>query len=157
MKKYLLFFCLIITVFSACKKSEEDNFDHEAQAKTDDAQIAAYLTANSITATKDASGLYYQVITPGSAEKPTLTNGIYITYKGTLMSTAVAFEDRTSPYYFSNLGGLIEGWRIGLPKIGRGGQIKLFIPSGLAYKNVAQSGIPANSVLIFDIKLVNFN
>ncbi len=156
MKKYLLFFCLIITTLSACKKSEKDNFDHAAQAKIDDAAISTYLTTNSITATKDASGLYYQIITPGSTEKPTVNNGIYITYEGKLMSTGVVFETKASPYYFQALNNLIEGWKIGLPKIGKGGRIVLYIPSGLAYKNV-ESSVPANSILIFDISLINFN
>jgi FKBP-type peptidyl-prolyl cis-trans isomerase FkpA len=157
MKTYLLFFFLIITAFSACKKSDKDNFDHEAQAKLDDAQIVAYLASKSITAVKDPSGLYYQIITPGGAVKPTLDNGPYITYKGTLMSTATVFDEKTSPYYFANINGLIEGWKIGLPKIGKGGRIMLFVPSGLGYKNQDQGSIPANSVLIFDITLVDFN
>src|SRR4051812_15734366 len=128
MKKYLLFFCLIITVLTACKKSSK--FDAEAQAKLDDAQIASYLSTNSITATKDASGLYYQIITPGSAAKPAVTNGIYITYEGKLMSTGVVFDSKSSPYYFSTMEKLIQGWQIGVPKIGKGGHIKLFVPSG---------------------------
>ncbi len=155
MKKYLLFFCALIAVLSACKKT--DKFDAEGQAKLDDAQIVAYLTANNITATKDASGLYYQIITPGSDEKPTLESGPYITYVGTLMSTGAEFDKRDSPYYFERLSGLIEGWQIGLPKIGKGGHIKLFVPSGLAYKEQGTSAVPANSVLIFDITLYGFN
>jgi FKBP-type peptidyl-prolyl cis-trans isomerase FkpA len=155
MKRYLLFFFLTITALTACKKSEK--FDAEAQAKLDDAQIVAYLAAKNITAVKDPSGLYYQIITPGGAVKPTLDNGPFITYKGTLMSTAVVFDEKTSPYYFANINGLIEGWKIGLPKIGKGGRIMLFVPSGLGYKNEATGGIPANSVLIFDITLVDFN
>ena len=155
MKRYLLFFFLTITALTACKKS--DKFDTEAQAKLDDAQITAYLSKNNISAVKDASGLYYQIITPGSAAKPTLANGPYITYKGSLMSTAVVFEEKTTPQYFSSIDGLIEGWKIGLPKIGKGGRIMLFIPSGLAYKNEDRSSIPANSVLIFDITLIDFN
>jgi len=157
MKRYLLFFCLIITALSACKKSDTDNFDHEAQAKIDDAKIVAYLATNNITAVKDPSGLYYQIITPGSADKPILSNGPYITYRGSLMETGVVFDEKTTPYYFSKLDGLIEGWKIGLPKIGKGGRIMLYVPSGLGYKNTDTGTIPANSVLIFDITLVNFN
>jgi len=155
MKRYLLFFCLIITVLTACKKSEK--FDAEAQAKLDDAQIATYLTTNGITAIKDASGLYYQIITPGGATKPTVTNGVYITYTGNLMSTGYLFDSKTTPYYFSTMEKLIQGWQIGVPKIGKGGRIKLFVPSALAYKNEPNSIIPLNSVLIFDITLVDFN
>ena len=35
-----------------------------------------------------------------------------------------------------------------------GGRRELIIPAKLAYKNQAQSGIPANSTLIFDIDLL---
>jgi FKBP-type peptidyl-prolyl cis-trans isomerase FkpA len=158
MKRYLLFFFLTITALSACKKTDKDNFDHEAQAKLDDAQIVAYLAKNNITAVKDASGLYYQIITPGGAEKPTLDKGPYVTYIGTLMSNGTVFDRVDSPpYYQSNFYGYIQGWQIGLPKIGKGGRIMLFVPSGLAYKNQDQGTIPANSVLIFDITLVDFN
>lgn len=155
MKRYLLFFCLIITALSACKKSEK--FDPEAQAKLDDAQITAYLAKENITAVKDPSGLYYQIINPGSAEKPTTANGPYLTYVGTLMSNGTEFDRKDTPYYFPTLDGLIEAWKIGVPKIGKGGRIKLFVPSGLGYKNEGTAVIPANSVLIFDITLVNFN
>ncbi len=155
MKRYLLLFCMVIAGLAACKKSEK--FDAEAQAKLDDAQIVKYLSDSSIVATKDESGLYYQIITPGSASKPTVSNGIYITYEGKLMSTSAVFDTKTSPYYFASMTGLIQGWQIGVPKIGKGGRIKLFIPSGLAYKNEASGGVPANSVLIFDITLVDFN
>ena len=145
----------MIAGFAACKKS--DKFDAEAQAKLDDAQIVKYLADNSITATKDESGLYYQIVTAGSADKPTVNNGVYLTYEGKLMSNATVFDSKTSPYYFADMTTLIEGWKIGVPKIGKGGRIKLFVPSGLAYKNDASGAIPANSVLIFDITLVNFN
>lgn len=155
MKRYLLFFCLIIISAAACKKSEK--FDTDAQAKLDDAQIIAYLTKENITATKDPSGLYYQIITPGGTEKPTLDSGPYLTYVGTLMSNGTAFDKKDTPWYQPNFYGFIEGWQIGVPKIGRGGRIKLFIPSGLAYKNEDRGTIPANSVLIFDITMTDFN
>ncbi len=145
----------MIAGLSACKKS--DKFDAEAQAKLDDAQIVKYLADNNITATKDGSGLYYQITNLGTGDKPTVSNGIYITYEGKLMSNGTVFDSKTTPYYFENMTDLIQGWQIGLPKIGKGGSIKLFVPSGLGYKNNATSSVPANSVLIFDISLVGFN
>jgi FKBP-type peptidyl-prolyl cis-trans isomerase len=50
---------------------------------------------------------------------------------------------------------VIAGWREGLQLFGKGGKGTLFIPSQLAYGNTPMSGIPANSVLIFDIHLIN--
>ncbi|HET8828665.1 MAG TPA: FKBP-type peptidyl-prolyl cis-trans isomerase, partial [Pelobium sp.] len=51
------------------------------------------------------------------------------------------------------LGNLIAGWRLGIPKIRTGGKIRLIIPSGYGYGDVAKQGIPANSILDFEIEL----
>jgi FKBP-type peptidyl-prolyl cis-trans isomerase FkpA len=69
------------------------------------------------------------------------------------------FDQETNQLY--TLGGLIAGWQQGLPLISKGGVIKLYIPPSLGYGNTAQDGkngnvaIPANSILIFNIDLIN--
>jgi hypothetical protein len=52
------------------------------------------------------------------------------------------------------LGSLIPGWQIGLPLIHKGGEIKLIVPSSLAY-GCGNGPLPANSILYFDIHLVD--
>ncbi|MEN9448088.1 MAG: hypothetical protein RJA25_1378, partial [Bacteroidota bacterium] len=47
-------------------------------------------------------------------------------------------------------------WQEGIPLIGKGGKIKLLIPSALGYGTTAHGAIPANSILIFDIQLDSF-
>jgi FKBP-type peptidyl-prolyl cis-trans isomerase len=50
---------------------------------------------------------------------------------------------------------LIKGWQIGLPACKVGGKIHLVIPSSLAYSIRTRSPkIPPNSVLVFDIEVV---
>jgi len=49
---------------------------------------------------------------------------------------------------------LIAGWQIGLPLIHKGGEIKLIVPSSLAY-GCGNGPLPANSILYFDIHLVD--
>jgi FKBP-type peptidyl-prolyl cis-trans isomerase FkpA len=150
MKKYLLILCVLFTAFSACKKS--DDFDATKQAATDDAAIQAYLTAKNITAVKDFSGLYYQVVTPGTGAYPTASSTVTVKYVGTLLN-GTQFDSSTS--FTTALSGVIKGWTIGLQHINATGRINLFIPSGLAYGNTETGSIPKNSVLLFTIDLVS--
>jgi FKBP-type peptidyl-prolyl cis-trans isomerase FkpA len=121
--------------------------------------LLSYLTSNSITAVKDSSGLYYQVTNAGTGTSPNLCSTIQINYLGKLVNGSV-FDGRDNTVFV--LGTLIDGWKIGIPLIKKGGQIRLFIPPSLGYGSSDvrdQSGrvvIPGNSILIFDITLLDF-
>ena len=52
---------------------------------------------------------------------------------------------------------LIDGWKIGLPLIKKGGHIKLVIPSSLAYGCSGYGTIPPNTPIFFDINLIDFH
>lgn len=142
----LLFFTLFIV--SSCSKDSD-------YAQKDDKLIRDYLTKNNLTAQKSASGLYYTITVPGDSTKPTLNSQITIHYKGYLLDGSEfdsSYSGSAPTFPMSNL---IEGWREGLQLYGKGGKGSLFIPSALAYGTSAMPGIPANSVLIFDIYLIN--
>jgi FKBP-type peptidyl-prolyl cis-trans isomerase len=49
---------------------------------------------------------------------------------------------------------VILGWTEGIPYFKEGGSGKLLIPSALAYGPNGTTGIPPNSVLIFEIELI---
>lgn len=151
MKKYFLLLSLLIVAVSSCKK---DSFDASKQAATDDTAIKAYIAANNITATEDPSGLYYQVLTPGTGPYPASTSTVSVNYNGKLLNGSV-FAPLSS--LTSSLATLIKGWQIGIPHVNAGGRILLIIPSGLGYGNTASGSIPANSVLVFTIDLLSFS
>jgi FKBP-type peptidyl-prolyl cis-trans isomerase FkpA len=117
--------------------------------------IEDYLTANNLTAQSTASGLYYIIEKPGDANRhPKITSKVKADYRGYL-TTGVVFDETYStgkPADFS-LSSVVLGWREGLQLIGLNGKIKLLIPSALGYGAAPQGGIPANSVLIFDVEL----
>jgi FKBP-type peptidyl-prolyl cis-trans isomerase len=78
-------------------------------------------------------------------------------YKGTIAQTGVKFDssyDRGEPATFS-LSQVIPGWQQGVPGMKVGGKRRLVIPSNLAYGSQAQSTIPANSDLVFEIELLS--
>lgn len=154
MKKYFLLLVIFAACFSSCRKIVT-NDTTTSQAATDDALIQAYIKQYNVTATKDPSGLYYQIITPGTGAHPTDASNITVGYTFTLIDGTV-IENRSSTY-FSNLGGLVQGWRIGLPKIGTGGKILLLIPSALGYGTTGSNSVPANAVLVYTITLQGFN
>jgi len=148
--RILLGLFLIMGAFSSCKKE----LSPEKQAAKDDALIVDFIAKNSILATKHSSGIYYQVITPGSGNTVSVNNTVYVTYEGKLLNGS-AFDKSTSTINFP-LSNVIAGWQIGIPLIKKGGRIRLIIPSGLAYGNQSPgAGIPANSVLDFTVDLID--
>ena len=115
-------------------------------------QVQAYLTTNNINAVKHCSGMYYQIVAEGSGTAPTPCSTITINYVGYLTNGNI-FDKSTAPVSFSLID-LIQGWKKGLPLIKKGGKIKLIIPPSLGYGSTARQGLPANSILVFDIELL---
>lgn len=152
MKKHILILTLLISVFASCKK--DDNFNANTQAAKDEADIQAYLKANpSINATKDANGIYYQVVTVGTGANPTGSSTVTVNYTGKLLNGS-QFDAGTG-FSASLLGGVIKGWTLGIPHGKVGGRLLLIIPSALAYGNSSPgAGIPKNSVLVFTIDIL---
>lgn len=151
MKKFLLFFSLLIVTISSCKK---DDFDPAKQAAADDAAIQSYIKANNITATKDPSGLYYSVLVQGTGGYPGANSTVTVNSTGKLLDGTV-FD--TEAGLQVSLSGVIKGWQLGLQHINTGGRILLMIPSALGYGNQSTQGVPKNSVLIFTVDLLGFN
>lgn len=154
MKKIYVFLAVVLIAvsFSGCLK---DKSCKPRSVQSEAAQIEAYALSKGFTASPHASGLYYEILDPGTGETPTVNSRIVITYRGELLDGYVFDQmtaPNTEPWYLS---GLIEGWRIGVPLIKEGGRIRLIIPSALAYGCSAIGVIPADSPLFFDISLID--
>jgi FKBP-type peptidyl-prolyl cis-trans isomerase FkpA len=163
MNRILLFFLLLCACFAGCKKTNDVAAQIKAQQAVDDKIITAYLKSNNITAqvvdSADVStGIYYVVDTLGTGlDLYTSSTQITVGYKATLLTTGTEFvsTDEFHPSYV--LGQTIRGWQFGIPKVKKGGTITLYIPSHYAYGPFAQPtlGLPANAILIFNIKVYN--
>lgn len=143
---------MLIAVGAVVSSCSKDNYNAEEQAIKDDALIVEFITKNNIPAIKHSSGLYYQIITPGTGPTVTAASTVGVNYEGKLLD-GTTFDKSTKMVTFP-LTGVIQGWTIGVPLVKVGGRIRLIIPSGLAYGNRAQGPIAKNSVLDFTIDLL---
>jgi FKBP-type peptidyl-prolyl cis-trans isomerase FkpA len=147
MKKYIVIIIIGVLFFS-CKKSSKIN---RAQLEND--VIKKYIEQNHLNATETGSGLFYVIDHQGTGAFPSSTSNVTVVYKGYLLNGTV-FDQSSALGINLNLSSVIDGWKEGIPyfKLG-GGKGKLIIPSALGYGSQAQSSIPANSILVFDIEL----
>ncbi|KAK4231781.1 hypothetical protein QBC38DRAFT_204188 [Podospora fimiseda] len=88
----------------------------------------------------------------------TVKNGdrVGMRYIGKLQNGKVFDSNKKgAPFSFKiGKGEVIKGWDIGIAGMAVGGERRLTIPPHLAYGSRAIPGIPANSTLIFDVKLI---
>ncbi|HTJ80018.1 MAG TPA: FKBP-type peptidyl-prolyl cis-trans isomerase [Rariglobus sp.] len=103
------------------------------------------------------SGLCYEIVKEGTGPFPKATDTVKVHYTGTLVD-GKKFDssvDRGEPAEFP-LNGVIPGWTEGLQKINKGGKIKLYVPSDLAYGDQGRPPtIPPAATLIFDVELLD--
>ena len=122
--------------------------------------------------------VYYLVIREGSGESPCNVDEVLTSYRGQYLSkstvnevttlTATEFEKVKHPESFFSLTGVIRGWgevfpefKVGTATSNDDGTVTyndfgvgvMFLPSGLAYYNAPQNGIPSYSPLVFNFKL----
>ncbi len=146
MKNYLF---LLFGIFSlvSCNKAKK-------QAEEDDAIIKQYIEDNNLAATATGSGLYIVTTDPGTGASCSASSNVTVDYKG-YYTNNVIFDESTSAGITFNLSSVIAGWTEGIPHFKEGGSGILLIPSGLGYGDEANGSIPANSVLIFEIELLD--
>lgn len=142
---------LILLSFGSCVKNK---CGYDACAKKAPAgeiqAVRDYLSSKGITnAIEHCSGLFYVVDDPGTGKAPNGCSQVSVHYKGSLTNGKV-FDERD---YSLSLDGVISGWRAGIPLIKSGGRIRLYVPPSLGYGSQAMGPIPANSILIFEVKL----
>ena len=161
MKKILLGIIILSSISFSCSKKDTTcsySDSNVIASASEIANVQAYLTTNSITATQHPSGFFYKINQAGTGQAVVnLCSMVTVKYAGRL--TNGTYFDPTTPGTTSTatfaLWQVIVGWQKGVPLISAGGKISLYIPPSLGYGSVPKGSIPANSILIFDIELVS--
>lgn len=104
-----------------------------------------------------ASGLQYKINKEGTGDTAKLGDGVMVEYTGKLID-GTEFDSTQAhggqPLAVPLTGdSVIQGWTEGLQLMKEGGEYTLYIPAKLAYGEQASPKIPANSVLVFDMKI----
>jgi FKBP-type peptidyl-prolyl cis-trans isomerase FklB len=107
--------------------------------------------------TTTASGLQYQVLTPGepSAPKAGPNDHVTVQYRGTLLD-GTEFDSSYSRGKPATIrtSSTIAGWREALALMSRGAKWRVFVPPELGYGTAPPPTIPTNSVLVFEIEVL---
>jgi FKBP-type peptidyl-prolyl cis-trans isomerase len=107
-----------------------------------------------------ATGLQYQVMTPGDSGTPAAgpADHVMVQYRGRLLN-GTEFD---STYSRGKPGVIrptdaIAGWREALGMMSKGAVWRVFVPPDLAYALTPPPSIPPNSLLIFDIEVLGID
>ena len=105
--------------------------------------------------TTTESGLQYKVITMGTGSKPAAGQKVKVHYTGKLVDGKIfdSSVQRGEPVTFG-INEVIPGWTEALQLMPVGSKWMLYIPPVLGYGDQAMGGIPAGSVLIFEVELL---
>jgi FKBP-type peptidyl-prolyl cis-trans isomerase FklB len=137
----------------------------EEKAKADKALGEKWLAENAtkpgVQKAPSNSGLQYKIVQDGSGDSPKAMDKVSVKYTGKLLDgTVFDSTDQTGgqPRQFM-VNGVIKGWSEALQMMKKGAKWELYIPSDLAYgpggNPRGRVPIPPNSVLIFEVELVD--
>ncbi|HXS36230.1 MAG TPA: FKBP-type peptidyl-prolyl cis-trans isomerase [Flavipsychrobacter sp.] len=148
---------LVYEVTMVKRQSKDD------QKTAEDKTLQDYFTKNNIKAQKTASGLYYSIQTEGTGDVLKKGDSVSINYVGRTLDGHI-FDTNTDsskghfkPLVFPiGVGRVIPGMDEGMQLLKKGSKATLYIPSYLAYGPQSPGpGIAPNSILIFDIEVLN--
>lgn len=126
------------------QKTKEEGEKFLAENKTKDGVITT------------ESGLQYKVEKEGTGAKPTASDQVKVHYTGTLLD-GTKFDssvDRGEPAVFG-VGQVIKGWTEILQIMPVGSKYVIWVPSDLGYGEHGTRGIKPNSVLKFEVELLD--
>ena len=145
--KIALFFFSSIFLFVACQTySEQDKI-------TFDKEIQSYLKENGLKLEKTSSGLYRKIMSKNEGKLIQYTDSVSISYKGKLLNGKI-IDNQVKPKTFS-VNELIAGWKEALLSSRKNDEIVMVVPPHLGYGDRVLTDIPVNSILYFEMKVVD--
>jgi FKBP-type peptidyl-prolyl cis-trans isomerase FkpA len=147
--RFLFPFLLVFLTFSSCQTysdSDKESFDQKIQK---------YIKNSKIKYQKSESGLYYFIENEGEGDFIKLTDEVSFTYEGKLLNgTIFDGQNKKKPVTFQ-VSKLIQAWQETMLYLKKGGKAKIISPPQLGYGDYDLEAIPKNSILIFELEVVD--
>ncbi len=138
---------LLILILGAC--STYSNEDLKGFDKT----IREWIRQQNIQYKSTDSGLYYYFENKGQGQKIKYTDSVTVQFKGTLLDSTI-FEIEKAPVTFA-VNEVIIAWKEVLLMSERNAKIKIIVPPQLGYGNHKLDKIPQNSILLYEIEIID--
>ena len=145
MIRFLL--CSVLVTLVGCSTYSDEELSEF------DKKIEAYLAKEGVTCERSDSGLYFNIIEQGEGDYVQFQDRVSFTYTGTLLDGAI-FDNQQEPVEF-NVADLIGAWKEIMLQVKKGAKVYLAAPPQLAYGSNALDDIPANSVLIYEMDILD--
>lgn len=146
--KWIGLFVLLLSITSCTTYSERDleGFDKEIQA---------YLDSTGLKMEKTETGLYYSILNEGEGEKLIgYKDQVSFSYKGSFLNgNTFQVIGKEEPLVYK-VNQLIIGWQDALMMLKEGGRIHIIIPPQLGYATQKTDVIPANTVLMYELEVL---
>ncbi|CAI8491154.1 unnamed protein product [Hanseniaspora opuntiae] len=146
------------TIEELPEESEEKPAKETKKQKKEDAKKVAF-KKDLPKAKQLEGGVVIEDRTVGKGRQCKKGDKVGMRYIGKLKKNEKKVFDKNvkgKPFVFNlGKGDVIKGWDIGVAGMAVGGERRIIIPAAYAYGRTALPGIPANSDLIFDVKLVS--
>lgn len=165
MNRALLILLLVAACFASCKKGYDAVQLERDQAVVDDGIIQDYIDSHNlrdkvqeVDSVDVKTGIYIIPLNPGTGSDVfTNSTRITVSYTAKILTTGVVFAQSNDFHPSFTLGETLRAWKLSIPKIKKGGKIRILSPSRYAYGPYPQTdlGLPENSVVDFEVELLD--
>jgi len=138
---------LLILILGACSTYSDEDL------KGFDKTIREWIRQQNIQYKSTDSGLYYYFENKGQGQKIKYTDSVTVQFKGTLLDSTI-FEIEKAPVTFA-VNEVIIAWKEVLLMSERKAKIKIIVPPQLGYGNHKLDKIPQNSILLYEIEIID--
>ncbi len=156
--KFVVTLCAATMIFGCNKGAEQAQPAEEKTSASAPAPMNYPGEAATTEATTTASGLQYIDMAVGGGATAEAGKNVVVHYTGYLTNgfKIDSSVDRDAAYEFPlGVSRVVKGWDQGIAGMKVGGKRKLIIPPALGYGASDYGPIPGNSVLVFDIELLD--